>query len=125
MIDPGYRYRRDQDHEQGDPDDYCDHLFIHASPLRESASEQTAPRHRGTMAIAEANEVRRATASVRPRGWASNGSGVLLMGMLLADTAEPAGAFGGRAVAAGPAADASARILDLLQLSENWGLISA
>ena len=34
--------------------DYCDRILIHASPLRESANGQTAPRHRCTMAIAEA-----------------------------------------------------------------------
>ena len=43
-MDPGYRYGRDQDHEHSDPGDYCDYLFIHASPLRESGSEQTASR---------------------------------------------------------------------------------
>jgi hypothetical protein len=66
-MDPGYRYGRDQDHEHGDPGDYCDHLFIHTSPLRESACGQTAAGHRCTLAVAEARVLPNALVCNQPR----------------------------------------------------------
>ena len=79
VLDPGYRYGRDQDHEHGGSDDYCDHILIHASPLRESARDRQSSATGVTIAGAEATVgfPAIAAAPVRPR---HHPAGVLLMG---------------------------------------------